>query len=229
MSAGYIIYSLDAGKFRAFIERPTNEQLTALGRLMQGGLEEWEGEFDDGDPVAEWPTDPKALAPIAAKRLAQSDWYGDLSQVAKTLWEGVIFGACMKHKPIDVGFRQDDEGIYWDVIKIARKHLGVPANTINDTALSTFGTRPFRFFPAPKAKKKGWFSFGSGSDDEWTPMHSMHAPDEVQKMQAELKAAGPAIKAAKNDEAREQYEENLMPALETIVQDGRMLFVQVDT
>ena len=182
MSAGYIIYSLDADKFRALIEHPTKEQLAELGVLMQGGLEEWDGEFDDGDPVAEWPRDSKALAPIAAKRLAQSDWYADLSQAGKSLWEGVVFGACMNNDSIDVGFRVDDDGIYWDVIEIAWKHLGVPTGVINDTTLSTFGTRPFRYFPVPKAKKKSWFSFGSGNDDDWTPMHSMHAPDEVKKM-----------------------------------------------
>lgn len=228
MSAGYIIYSIDAGKFRNLVERPTPEQLATLGSLLHDGLEETDEEFDEGDPVKDWPRDAASLAGTAAARLALPDWYGDLSYWGKNLWEGVIVGACMDNDSIDVGFRVDDDGVYWDVIEIAWKHLKVPPNTINDTALSAFGTRPYRYFPAPKAKKR-WFSFGSGDDDEWNPMHSLHTPDEVTRMLAELKSAEPAIKASKNGEALRDYEEALMPALETIAQDGRMLFIQVDT
>lgn len=227
MSAGYIIYSLEWDKFRNLVERPTPAQLATLGALLQDGLEEMGDEFDEGDPIGDWPRDAKSLEAIAARRLALPDWYGDLSEWGKNLWEGVVFSACMNNDAIDVGFRVDDDGVYWDVIEIAWKHLKVPANTINETALSAFGTRPFRYFPKPKAKKS-WFSFGSG-DDEWTAMHSMHTPEDVRKMLSELQSAGPAIQASKNDEALEDYENALLPVLETIAMDGRMLFIQVDT
>ena len=84
-------------------------------------------------------------------------------------------------------------------------------------ALSAFGTRPFRYHPKPRR--------ASG----WDPMHSMHAPDETRRMLAELRSAGAAVAASGDEDAREQYEEELIPALEGITADGRALFIQVDT
>ena len=56
--AGYIIYSLDWGKFQKFVERPMPGQLAAFASRLCDGLEEHE--FDEGDPVLTWPTNPKA-------------------------------------------------------------------------------------------------------------------------------------------------------------------------
>ena len=79
-------------------------------------------------------------------------------------------------------------------------------------------------------KIAGKLPTGDADDfEEWSPMHSMHTPDEVQQMRAELRAAAPAMKATRNKEARRQYEQDLMPAIENIIADGRMLFIQVDT
>lgn len=75
--AGYVIDSLDRGKFERFVEHPTPGQLAAFAGLLSAGLEELDGEFDEGDPVVAWP--------IAAKRLAILDWYNDLSATGKTL------------------------------------------------------------------------------------------------------------------------------------------------
>jgi hypothetical protein len=68
-----------------------------------------------------------------------------------------------------------------------------------------------------------------GDARQWFPMHSMHTPDEVERMCAELKSIEPAMKAAKKKSMREQFQNDLLPALERIFGDGRMLFVQVDT
>src|SRR5256885_13477251 len=105
--AGYIIYSLDWGQFQKFVERPTPGHLAAFARHLCDGLKEYE--FDEGDPVRAWPTKAKALPPIAAKRLAMPDWYGDLSATGKAFWEGAIFGVCMDCAEIDVGFRVDND------------------------------------------------------------------------------------------------------------------------
>ncbi len=71
---------------------------------------------------------------------------------------------------------------------------------------------------------------GDGDDsDDWSPMHSMHTPDEVQQMRGELESVAPAMKATKNQDARQQYADDLMPAIERVARDGRMLFIQVDT
>ena len=278
MSAGYIIYSLDSEKFRAFTEQPTTAQLTAVGKLLSAGLKWLADEFEKGDPVLKWKTDLKSLAQTASERLALPDWYGDLSTMGKELWEGVIFDAFMHCKAIDVGFRCECDGIYWDVIEIAWKKLGVPPGTINETALSAFGTRPHRFNPPPtpaqapvsqKDRKelvaeleafsksldqmkqdilqgrKGLDDLltefqGSGLGnllldqpgedfDIWTPMHSMHTADETRLMLDELKSIEPALKASKKKGVRQQYEDDLLPALQRVATDRRMLFVQVGT
>lgn len=291
MSAGYIIYSLDWDKFQRLIEQPNQSQLAALAKLLRDGLDEQDGEWEDGDPILEWPADVDSLAHIAAKRLALPDWYGDLSTPGKTLWEGVVVNACTSGGDIDVGFRVDNDGIGWDVIEMAWKRLGVVPNTISDVDLSCFGTRPFRYHPRAKGTKTrdqfdkeerdrraslgalgkmlGQFLGGvkqgqtdpgalmselkkteavsqehkdmlkdllsdeepetSDDADDWSPMHSMHTPEEVHKILAELKSVEPAFKATKKKAARTQYHNDLMPALEKIANEGRVLFIQVDT
>lgn len=278
MSAGYIIYSLDTNKFRELVEHPTPGQLAALGQLLSDAFEEFDGQFEEGDPILEWNTNSGSFAQIAAQRLALPDWYSDLSVTGKHLWESVIFNACMNCDEIDVGFRVDNDGIYWDVIEIAWKKLGVFSNKNNDIALATFGKQPFRshasvtpgegddpdanleslnalaeFLKTAKENpetfldglanqdgisdrhKNALSAFMSDDDDEdedpevWYSMHSMHMPDQVQKMLTELKSVEPAMKTTKIKDARRQYEEDLIPALESIVKDGRMLFIQVDT
>lgn len=288
--AGYIIYSLDWSKFQKFVERPTPGQLATFASRLSDGLEEYE--FAEGDPVLTWPTDAKSLAPIAAKRLALPDWYGDLSATGKALWEGAVFGACLEDEGIDLGFRADNDGIYWDVIELAWKQLGVVPGQISDVAFSAFGYRPFRYHPEAKQARtrqeheneeaerlsvlrdaKGFIDellndtkaskaapdpnqmmeelnegksdgimkalmgfFGDVEEDdggseleEWQPMHSMHPPDEVRKMLAELRMVEAAMLKARKKEVRRQYQEDLLPAITSVADDGRMLFIQVDT
>ena len=119
--AGYIIYSLDWEKFQEFVERPTSSQLSALEELLADGFEEYDGGFEEGDPVLGWADEPGGLAQVAARRLVLPDWYGDLSATGRDLWEGVVFGACSDREDIDVGFRVDSDGVYWDVIELAWK------------------------------------------------------------------------------------------------------------
>ena len=141
--AGYFIYSLDWAKFCGLVERPTQRQLTLLANELAEGLEDLEGEFEDGDPVLQWPRDPKALTLVVAQRLALPDWYGDLSRWGKELWERTIDVACM-NRGLGVGLRVDGEGVYWEVIDIARRQLGVRPGAVSEVALSAFGTIPFR-------------------------------------------------------------------------------------
>jgi hypothetical protein len=292
MSAGYVIYSLDWDKFRRLVERPTRGQLAALAKLLRDEFEELDGEFEDGDPILGWPTDRRSLARIAAERLALPDWYGDLSTPGKNLWEGAIFTACQDCDAIDVGFRVDNDGVYWDVIELAWKHLGVVPGTVTEVALSAFGTRPYRYHPRPGPVKtraeydreeagrratldalgkalgqflkdaergqkrpdelleelekhegvsrahkdlvKEFLSDDEPEDEEddfeeWSPMHSMHDPEEVEKMRAELQSVGPAMTSEKKKDVRQQYQKDLLPAVERVARDGRLLFIQVDT
>jgi hypothetical protein len=216
--AGYIIYSLDWPKFTALVERPTAAQLAVLAKGLADEREGLDGEFDEDDPIADWPEDPKALAPVVAERLARADWYGDLSEVGRQLWETAFYVTCMRSKKLGVGFRVDSDGVYWDVINLIVKQLGDRPETPGKSAVSRFGTVPFRYHPPAKRRSAGW-----------TPMHSMHPPDEVKRMLAELRSVAPAVEAAKDPDVREQFTEELLPAVERVAADGRLLFIQVDT
>jgi len=228
VSAGYIIYSLDWDKFRNLVDKPTPEQLSALAKLVESQLEEAGGEWSEGDPIAQWPGDAASLTAIVAHRLALPDWYGDLSDDGKHLWESVIFLGCMRCEDLDVGFDVENDGIYWDVIEIAWKRLGVKPYRVDGNAISTFGVRPFRYTQAPP-KRSFLSALGLGGGDGWRAMHSMHPPDEVRRMKTELESVRSAMETTKIDDVLRQYEEDLMPALESVIEQGRMLFIQVDT
>jgi hypothetical protein len=216
--AGYIIYSLDWPKFSAMVEQPTPDQLAILARSLAEEREESDGEFEEDDPVLGWPEDAKSLAPTVAERLARADWYGDLSRVGKELWETAFYVACMRSRKLGVGFRVDSDGVYWDVVNLVSERLGDRPETPGKSAMSRFGTVPFRYHPPARRRSS-----------DWTPMHSMHPPDEVQRMLAELRSVAPVIQAAKDPDVREQFTEELLPAVERVAADGRLLFIQVDT
>ena len=214
--AGYIIYSLDWPKFSALVEQPTPAQLSILARSLADEREGLEGEFEEDDPILGWPTAAKSLVPTVAERLACADWYGDLSEVGKQLWETAFYLACMRSAKLDVGFRVDSDGVYWDVINLIVGRLGDRPEVPGKSAMSRFGTVPFRYHPPARSS-------------DWSPMHSMHPPDEVRRMLAELRSVAPAIEADGGPDVREQFIEELLPAVERVAADGRLLFIQVDT
>lgn len=216
--AGYIIYSLDWQKFSAMVERPTESQLRTLAEVVVEIRDEFEGEFEADDPVLHWPADVPSLAPIVAQRLALADWYGDLSTEGKNLWEATISSGCMNRKELNVDFRVDSDGFYWDVIEVAWRALGIKPNGEGTAALAAFGQRPFRCFLPP-----------ARSFTDWHATHSMHPPEEVQRMLAELQSIRGAIVGSGNGDAIDQYDAELLPSMERIASDGRLLFVQVDT
>lgn len=219
--AGYYLYSLDFGQFQQLVEQPTRKQLRGLADLLSDELDAMDSELDEGDPVHDWPSDPEALAQIAAQRLALPDWYGDLSNAGKDIWSRSFAGLCQAMR----GFKVESDGVYWTVINIATEAFKVPPETYTpEVALSGFGTRPYRYHPPPVRKRARRFE-----DDAWHPYHSMHTPDEVRQMLEEFRSIQPAIVQSGREDALRDYEEELMPVLERLAQKGRMLFVGVDT
>ena len=216
--AGYIIYSLDGPRFTALVERPTPAQLAILAQGLADEREELGDEFDEGDPVAEWPEDADELVRVVAARLALPDWYGDLSQVGRQLWETAFYVTCMRSEELDIGFRVENDGVYWDVISLIVQRLGDRPEMPGKSAMSRFGTVPFRYHPPVKQQSA-----------DWTPMHSMHPPDEVHRMLAELRSSASAVEAAEDQDVREQFTDELLPAVERVATEGRLLFIQVDT
>ncbi len=288
--AGYTVYSLDWSKFQQFIEHPTPEQLAVFASLVTDALEE-KDEFGDDPLTRPWPKGKAAQARLLSDRLARPDWYGDLSEAGRNLWESVIFDVGLGDSGIDLGFRVDSDGVYWDVVELAWKHLQVASDEISEVAFSAFGKSPFRYFglttapqtrdehakeetgrpsnpktlraildrlldaatqegadqdevlaafeadssisDADKEAIKALFSDDDPDDEgdelwEWQPMHSMHTPDEVQRMLAELISIDKVMRETNDSAVREDYEE-LLAALTRIAKDHRLLFVQVDT
>ncbi len=147
--AGYILYSIDADKFRRLIEHPAPHELKIIRKMLAERLEDLNGACDDDDPILQWNSSPAALEAIVKQRLASDNWYSDLSTAGKELWEGLIFDICTDHDEFDLGFRVENDGIYWDVINVALARLKIPPETITEKAISTFGQRPFRYCPQP--------------------------------------------------------------------------------
>lgn len=232
--AGYFLYSLDTAKFLQLVERPTDAQMKRFCKCLAEALLKAKENWEDGDPLAQWSTSPKALEPKVRERLEMPDWYGDLSRVGQETWERVMWSLCANNKK-ELGFRvEGDDSIYWDVLEVAWVALKVPRETITDVALSRFGISPYRRQPAgaePNGKQKGKRKPKVDEDpwNVWHPTHSMHLPAEVQQMLTEVKSVEGAILASSIEGVRGQYEDELLPTLERLANEERMLFVQVDT
>lgn len=220
--AGYYISSLDWKKFQKFVHQPTKKQLMAFAERLayQLGGGDIDIEFEEDDAIQEWPREPAELSSLVQQRLARPDWYGDLSDAGKDAWSQAMDDFCREKGPGGVGYRWDHDGIYWTLLDVAWKALKVPTDRVlPGVALSAFGQRPYCYHPQPKAKRDLY---------AWNPMHSMHTPDEVRQMLDELQSVAPAIEASKNQEAIHDYDA-VVPVLEKLVEENRMLFIQVDT
>ncbi len=219
--AGYFIYSLDWDKFRRFVDEPSGTQLLAFAGQVSDGLDERDQDIQEGDPVRDWPSDPKELSDLVRLRFGQPDWYGDLSDAGKSVWERAVIAFSERRARGDgLGFRVESDGVYWDVIDIARHHHGLPPNRITDAILSHFGTRPYRYHQ-PTDRPPQW--------GDWFPTHSMHTPEEVGRLLQELKEAGPSILSASEEAPRIAYEQELLPAVEKVARARRLLYISVDT
>lgn len=225
--AGFIIYSLDWNKFKNFVSNPTDEQLLSFSTFLSDGLDQVNEDLDEDsedDMVSDLPSDPEELRGVVKQRLARPDWYGDLSAPAQEAWSNAVYSFCSDTE--EVGFRVDHDGVYWDVIELALRHLNASPNEISPgVALSEFGKRPYAYH---RATKKNEDDEDDSWDMDWFDYHSMHTPDEVRQMVRELQAAAPAIEKSRDKQAINDYD-SLMPVLEQLVEEGRMLFVQTDT
>ena len=139
----YVIYSLDSAKFRKLVERPTPEQVEVLAQILDEALDSERENLSPSDPVLQWGK-ARSLEEVVSERLALPDWYSDLSYWGKTIWEGVIFSACMGSEEFDVGFAVNCEGISWDLIEKPVKHL-LKSRSLDSIALAKFGHTPYRF------------------------------------------------------------------------------------
>ncbi|TWU16875.1 hypothetical protein [Allorhodopirellula heiligendammensis] len=214
--AGYYLYSLDPLDMASLVEGEQDDLILSLAENVTDQLDLLDGQFEELDPVADWPSDPHALLPMLKVRLNQDDWYGDLSVDGKQLWSSAISDYFAETK----GFVAEGQ-CYWDVIEFAWELLQVPRNTVTEAiALSAFGTCPYRYTPQ-KNQKRSW--------SDWQPYHSMHSPESTARMLGELQSIEQQLTKTATPETCHDYEDELMPVMHRIVYEKRMLFVGIDT
>jgi hypothetical protein len=215
--AGYFLYSLDWQKVQQFLEKPSDADVRAMAESISDYLDELDGEIEDDDPEALWPSDPNDLENLVRNRLAMLDWYGDLSDSGKQIWERSLTGLCASDTLNPFDFECESDGIYWNIVEEAMKFYSLPRNVLSENVISHFGTRPFRY--AQKEKLRF---------DSWHPYHSMHSPEDVAALETSFKEAKSAILKSRHREVKDDYEE-LMPVLEKVAKAKRVLYVSVDT
>lgn len=221
--AGYFLYSLDWPKFRHLVERPTKTQLTVLSKALAAQLKIERGRLAENDPARAWPADAGRLVAVVADRLSRADWYGDLSDRRKDIWEFAFTDACRARR-LGVGFRVDgNDSVYWDVAGFVRERLTSP-----DAAMARFGTGAFRFTQA-EPDPSAIHPLTGLPGYAWTPTHSMHPPDEVKRMATELRSLAAAVETEADKSVRLQFQGELLPTVEKVAKGGRLLFVQVST
>lgn len=71
--------------------------------------------------------------------------------------------------------------------------------------------------------------FDEDEDEEFTAMHSMHLPEQVTAMQKELESIANEMSQHQDNEVREEFTEELLPTIQKVANEKRVLFIQVDT
>ncbi len=215
--AGYFLYSLGWQEFDRFLRSPKDVHVRTMAESISDYLDELDDRIEDDDPEALWPSEPDELESIVRKRLEMPDWYGDLSDCGREIWERSFLDLCGRDSLNPFNFECESDGIYWNIIEEAMKFHSLPANTLSDHVVSHFGTRPFRYFRNEKLRY-----------DSWHPYHSMHTPEEVAALETSFKQAKSSIMKSRHREVKDDYAE-LMPVLEKLTKANRVLYVSVDT
>lgn len=215
--AGYMLYSLDNDAFQKFCTAPSEKQLLKLAQETSVSLDD----FDDseGEVLGSWPVQPEELVPILRTRITQADWFAGFSDYEKSQFDMILRGFFCDDDN-ELNFRCESDGIYWDVVDLIRNHHQVPANTVNEKIISQFGTKPLHA-TLETGKTPGF--------DTWAPYFSMHLPEDVIQLREEVLAAEAAVRNSGDDNACQEYDDELLPTLDTVINDQRLLFIVLDT
>lgn len=214
--AGYFLYTIDNDVFTQLTTAPTRQQGDTMAELILENwdeyLEDYLDNFDEDPETLMWPTDPDAMSALICERLAQSDWYSDLSCEDADMWDNFVFA--LQDEPgeeIGIDFQCSDyESIYWDCAEIAA------AQGATMIAAPTFGHGGFRYF---------------GKPSEYEPIYTLFTPPRVNELLAQLERVKPHFASLPDREGsdREQFFEGLLPPVQHAAKTGRILWVQTDT
>ncbi|QDV56373.1 DUF7691 family protein [Rosistilla oblonga] len=215
--AGYFLYSLDWPSLNSFLESPSEDLAAAMAENVSELLDSYDEQLEDDDEAADWPSDTESLLPILIDRLQRKDWYADLSEIGKNIWERAFVDLCNDDELNPFGFECESDGVYWNIVSEAIAHHDQPKNQLTEKEITHFGARPFRYWHTGRLN---W--------DAWQPMHSMHSPAEVVALAEQFEAAEATLRDSRHPEVDEDYEE-LMSVLDKLKTNGRVLYVSVDT
>ena len=221
--AGYFIYSVDWNAFHQLVTKPTDAHVEALAESLddryERAIEGMEEEEEDDTLAKSWSSEGENPQEAIRKHLSKSDWYSGLGDYTKRIWSSAIEDLLQDAMEDEFGFRVDSDGIYWDLIELATRKLG---NKSDQCAVARFGRCPYSCAAIEAHEPEEWgFQW-------WDPYHSMHPPDEVKQLIEEFESLSETVQSSNNEHAIRDFEE-LMPALESIAKENRMLYIAVDT
>jgi hypothetical protein len=215
--AGYILQSLDSSRLIKFMQTPSKELVRIMGETVSDLLDEYDSDLEDGDSIADWPSEVEQLAPILVDHVQTENWYADFLPIGQRIWEEAFTALCENEEQNPFKFQYESDGIYWNIVEEAVRYHQQPKNQLTDLEITHFGTRPFRY------RRDSKWQWG-----DWSPTHSMHTPQEVAALAEQFAAAEDAIRMSPHEETEMDYEE-LMSVLDKLRSSERILYVQVDT
>ncbi|MGC3961524.1 MAG: hypothetical protein QM813_27445 [Verrucomicrobiota bacterium] len=155
-----------------------------------------------------------ALAESIRQRLASTDWYADMTNGDEVIWYDIL-SSLQSDAPaiqLGIGFQSENDGyLYWDTAKLAAS-LGA-----NMMAGRTFGQSGFRY----SGKSKSPIEF----------MYSLFLPVQTQLLLNQLRVIAPHFEALPDEKSQmaDEFLEGLLEPVESIVDSGRVMWVQMDT
>jgi hypothetical protein len=216
--AGYFLYSILQAPFEKFAASPTDKQIDALLQAIAREYDRLDGEaMDEEDEGHGWVDEDEAKS-LVRSRLAQKNWYSGLSEQAAEIFSFAI--SALVHNAKEFGFRVEADPVYWDVIELCAASASENGEEIATDCLSRFGSRPYRFELDESNEE---------TLQEWMPYHGMHFQDEVIKMLHAVQGAEATVDESDQSDAASEYADVLLPMLEKLSQEPRILLVETDT
>lgn len=215
--AGYFLSSILQKPFEEFVAKPSDAQLKKFIEFLGEEYDQTDQDMDEEDECHQW-VGPKAkVMEVVRKRLAKPKWYFDLSPEAAEIFSRAMNSLISEKKLF--GYRAEAGDFHYLSVLTDCSAAEAKLKKKGAKNLAVIGSRPYRYEPG-KSK--------DGSLDDWEPYHGLFDQSEVTEM---LEAAVAAEKAIRKCVPYKQaeYDQLVLPLLEKLSQEPRMLYVELDT